>query len=106
MKRKMRSRISSFYLSLAVILGLAFSLNTSSLQAQGHEDHAHGDSVHAGHDAHATTGHDAHATTGHDAHGGMEAAGVHGGHELEDDIADVIIHHVMDTHDWHLDVAL
>jgi F-type H+-transporting ATPase subunit a len=102
MKRKMRSRISSFYLSLAVILGLAFSLNTSSLQAQGHEDHAHGDTVHAGHDAHATTGHDAHATTGHDAHGGMEAAGGHGGQELEDDIADVIIHHVMDTHDWHL----
>ncbi len=102
MKRKMRSRISSFYLSLAVILGLAFSLNTSSLQAQGHEDHAHGDTVHAGHDAHATTGHDAPATTGHDAHGGMEAAGGHGGEELEDEISDVIIHHVMDTHDWHL----
>jgi F-type H+-transporting ATPase subunit a len=75
----MRSRIPKFYLRLAAILGIAFALNVASLKAQEHGD------------PHAPT-------TSPEG----EGSGTVSGHELEDEISDVIIHHVMDTHDWHL----
>jgi F-type H+-transporting ATPase subunit a len=76
----MKSRIPRIILRFTLILFFANALNVSVLQAQhGHESH----DEHSEHKEH----------TG----GELEADG--GGHG-EEKISDVIIHHVMDSHDW------
>lgn len=72
----MRSRTPNFYLRLAAILGIAFSLNVGGLKAQ-----------------HDTPSEPAAGLEG-------EAKEAASGKEGEEKISDVIIHHVMDSHDW------
>lgn len=74
----MRSRIPNFYLRLAAILGIAFSLQANCLKAQQN----------------------GHPTPNEALEGASN--GDKPSHAVEDEVSDVIIHHVMDTHDWHL----
>jgi F-type H+-transporting ATPase subunit a len=77
----MKSRIPKIVLRLTLILFIANALNVSVLQAQdGHE------------------GHDEHADHKENMHSGADADG--GGHGGDVPISQVIIHHVMDSHDW------
>lgn len=73
----MKSRIPRFCFQIALILSFAFAWKVSGLQAQHGENH-HANSPETG---------------------GAAPAGNHEGMERA---ADVIIHHVMDSHDWHI----
>ncbi len=74
-KRKMKSQILKMFLRYTAIIGIAISLPLYSCFAQ-------------------------HGPAGGDGGSHPVAAGAH--EELEEEPSDVIIHHVMDSHDWHL----
>jgi F-type H+-transporting ATPase subunit a len=74
----MKSRVPSFILKISLIFFCAIALQMTGLQAQHAAEHApNADESHGGHGAKA-------------------------GVTTEDRVADVIIHHVMDNHDWHI----
>lgn len=80
------------FLSLLLFVAISGSYVWAQADHSGH-DHSH--------DSHSEHGHshDSHAAPHGDAHG----AGQHGAHpDIEDPIPNVIMHHVMDSHDWHI----